>query len=92
MGDLPPNLIGLNFAPDAYRDAVALVTAYTHNDLDTCEALLADAGHDLACALTIIVYAAIGMLDELHGRPYGEMLESLGRTAAALAAGDEGSA
>lgn len=78
MSTLPPDLIHLDFPPDAYRDAVALVTAYTYNDLDTCEALLTSAGRDLACAMTIIVYTSIRMLGELEGPSYGEMLEALG--------------
>jgi hypothetical protein len=29
MSSLPPELIHLDFGPDAYRDAVALVSAYS---------------------------------------------------------------
>lgn len=83
----PPNLIHLNFAPEAYRDAVALVTAYTYNDLDACEAVLKDAGHDLACALTIIVYASIRMFAEHKGHSLAETLDALGRTAAHFSTG-----
>ena len=80
--------MNLDFSPAAYRDAVALISAHSFGDVATCEVLLEDAGRDLACALVVVVDAAIRLLAELgEGPSYGEMLEVLGSVAARVAAG-----
>ena len=78
----------LNFDPGAYRDAVALVSGYTFGCDDACESLLEGAGHDLACAFTMIAFALVHLLAEREDRLPEEVLETLGVTAARFAVGD----
>jgi hypothetical protein len=88
--DRPPNLISLRFQADNYRRAAALVTAYAHNDLDSCGALLADDPRGLACALLIFTYSALARFAERGDGSFIEELQDLA-VAAAKCAAEEGS-
>ncbi len=87
--DRPPNLISLPFDPDNYRRAAALVTAYTHNDLDSCEALLDHDPRGLASALLIFTYSALARFAEHSDGSFIEELRELAMAAAKCAAEEE---
>ncbi|HSZ06772.1 MAG TPA: hypothetical protein VK778_16410 [Solirubrobacteraceae bacterium] len=80
----------LNFDANAYRDAVAIVSAYMFDDGDTCEELLQEAGRDVACAFTVMMWAAIHLIAKRGGDSSAVILEHLGTTAAHFASLDGG--
>lgn len=82
MDDRPPNLISLQFTPDSYRRAAALLSAYSFNDLDSCEALLDDDPRGLACALLIFSYSAVARFAEQGDGSFIEELQNLAMAAA----------
>ena len=88
--DRPQNLIHLPFDPDSYRRAAALLSSYSFNDVDSCEALLDDDPRGLACALLIFTYSALARCAERGDGSFIEELRDLAVAAARFAA-EEGS-
>lgn len=86
MEDRPPNLISLRFDPDNYRRAAALLSAYSFNDLDSCEELLGDDPRGLACALLIFTDSALARFAERNDGSFIEELQDLAMAAAKCAA------
>jgi hypothetical protein len=66
----------LGVAPDSYRKAAGLVSAYVHGDEDVFEELYEDVPEDVTKALIEGTYALLGQLAEWQDSSLSDMLES----------------